>query len=314
MKLIELKCKNCGSKLKVAEDFTDIICQFCGANFKIDDEVVHHKIDDAEKTGYEMEKGRLRAQKEYEEEEQERRQAEYYTKKRRLEEEKRKKDNLKWWIIGWIFCFPIPLTILIWRSKWEQKKKIIATVALWGFILIFGLLNDSTQNTEQTSNTTTSSNESETAVDNNVELFGDSKAYLDNEKNIRLFVIGYNSNSSNKIVKVEWMNNHTIAYLNFNDERCEINDHKEKGFIITCNFANGKEKLSSYESILLDMLKYKDNGFDLETAKSKLLEAKNNNMKIINITNNITIQYNYLKEAVGIRAADSYIIEMIIGK
>ncbi len=149
MKLIELKCKNCGSKLKVAEDSTDIICQFCGANFKIDDEVVHHKIDDAEKTGYEMEKGRLRAKKEFEEEERFRKESEYYAKKRIIEEEQRKKNNLKWWIIGWIFCFPIPLTILIWRSKWEQKKKIIATAILWGFILIFGMLSPSEDTVEQ---------------------------------------------------------------------------------------------------------------------------------------------------------------------
>lgn len=46
MKLIELKCRNCGSKLKVAKDSKNIICQFCGANFKLDDETIHieHKI------------------------------------------------------------------------------------------------------------------------------------------------------------------------------------------------------------------------------------------------------------------------------
>ena len=45
-----------------------------------------------------------------------------------------------------------------------------------------------------------------------------------------------------------------------------------------------------------------------------MLEAKNNNMKVINIIDNVTIQYNYSKEAISIRSADSYIIEMIMGK
>ena len=296
MKLIELKCKNCGSKLKVAEDSTDIICQFCGANFKIDDEVVHHKIDDAEAK--------------------EEKEAEEYARKMAIYREEQKRKNLKWWIIGWIFCFPIPLTILIWRSKWEQKKKIIVTAVLWIFILIIGLTNNSTSNENISTNTTNSSNTSEidTNKEKEIELFGNNKAYFDNEKNIRLFVIGYNNISSNKVIKVEWRNNHKMAYLKFNDETCEINDHNEKGFIITCNFADGKEKLSAYESILLDMLKSKINNIDIENAKSKLLEAKNNNMSVINITDNITIEYNYLKEAISLRAADSYIIKMIIGK
>lgn len=56
---------------------------------------------------------------------------------------------MKWWIIGWIFFFPIPLTILIWKSKWDQKKKIIATVILWSALLLIGALSpNDTTNTE----------------------------------------------------------------------------------------------------------------------------------------------------------------------
>ena len=58
MKLVEMKCKNCGAKLKVNSEVKEANCQFCGAEFKIDDEVQHHKLDDAEQTGYELEKGK----------------------------------------------------------------------------------------------------------------------------------------------------------------------------------------------------------------------------------------------------------------
>ena len=58
MKLVEMKCKNCGAKLKVNFDIKEANCQFCGTEFRIDDEVQHHKLDDAEQTGYAFEKGK----------------------------------------------------------------------------------------------------------------------------------------------------------------------------------------------------------------------------------------------------------------
>ncbi len=44
------------------------------------------------------------------------------------------------WVLGWIFCFPIPVMVLIWRKKntWSKPVKIGATVAFW--ILLFILL------------------------------------------------------------------------------------------------------------------------------------------------------------------------------
>ena len=43
------------------------------------------------------------------------------------------------WVLGWIFCFPIPATILIWRKQntWDKKIKIAATVAVWLLLIIF---------------------------------------------------------------------------------------------------------------------------------------------------------------------------------
>lgn len=149
MKLVEMKCKNCGAVLKVNPDDKDVTCSFCNTSFKIDDEVQHHKFDDAEQTGYEFEKGKIRAR---EEAKQEKIREQNAILQAQYEEEKRRK-NLKWWIIGWIFFFPIPLTILIWKSKWEQKTKIIATVILWVVLLIISALNPSDTTSTQANNT-----------------------------------------------------------------------------------------------------------------------------------------------------------------
>ena len=52
----------------------------------------------------------------------------------------KKKKNLKWWIIGWILFFPIPLTIIVARSKkLKTLWKIIILVAIWGGFILIGL-------------------------------------------------------------------------------------------------------------------------------------------------------------------------------
>ena len=65
MKLVELRCKNCGALLKENAEESEITCKYCQSKFKLDDEVQHVKYDDMEQSGYEFEKGRLRAQQEY---------------------------------------------------------------------------------------------------------------------------------------------------------------------------------------------------------------------------------------------------------
>ena len=65
MKLVELECKNCGGNLKVEEGTDIVTCPYCNATYKIDDEVKHVKYEDMENSGYEFEKGRIKARKEH---------------------------------------------------------------------------------------------------------------------------------------------------------------------------------------------------------------------------------------------------------
>ena len=45
------------------------------------------------------------------------------------------------WIIGWIVCFPIPVSILIARSKWTKKSLLIGIDFFWGlFIVIWAII------------------------------------------------------------------------------------------------------------------------------------------------------------------------------
>lgn len=65
MKLVELECENCGASLKIEEGSNIIKCPYCNASYKIDDEAKHVKYDDMENSGYEFEKGRIKAQREH---------------------------------------------------------------------------------------------------------------------------------------------------------------------------------------------------------------------------------------------------------
>lgn len=141
MKLIEMKCKNCGAKLKVDSEIKDVHCEFCHSDFKIDDEVKHHKLDDMEKSGYEFEKGRIRAQQENKNEN--------YINNNYLQ---KNKNRTLWLILAWIFLLPFTATYFILKSnKLDKKKKIFIVVIMWIIFFIIAAIG-SLQDEEEKKN------------------------------------------------------------------------------------------------------------------------------------------------------------------
>ena len=64
MKLVEMKCPNCGANLQVDISKGKAFCQYCGTALHIEDENKNTTINDPENLGYQFEKGRQRAEKE----------------------------------------------------------------------------------------------------------------------------------------------------------------------------------------------------------------------------------------------------------
>ena len=65
--------------------------------------------------------------------------------KQQKQKEKAAKDtNSAFWILGWLLCFPVPLTILITRQKWAKWLKVITIAAAWIFFI--GLMASSQKN------------------------------------------------------------------------------------------------------------------------------------------------------------------------
>lgn len=89
MKLIDLTCSKCGAQLKVNPELSKCMCQYCGNEMLIDDEVKHHKLDNGFDFGYQAEMGRLKAQAEYQKQQKEIAEAE----RQRIENDRKRLFN-----------------------------------------------------------------------------------------------------------------------------------------------------------------------------------------------------------------------------
>ena len=66
MKLLDLSCPNCGSKMSLNTETKECTCNSCGGTFLLDDETQKQQIDSesAAEAGYQFEMGRQKAQSE----------------------------------------------------------------------------------------------------------------------------------------------------------------------------------------------------------------------------------------------------------
>lgn len=130
MKLLELKCKNCGSTLRINPESDKVNCEYCHTTYKIDEERTDVKIDDMEQYGYEFEKGRIKAQRENRN----------VINIENNNMQYKKKKNI-WLIFAWIYFFPFTATYFIAKSnKLDRKKKIIIIAAMW--IILLAIVNN----------------------------------------------------------------------------------------------------------------------------------------------------------------------------
>ena len=148
MKIVSMVCPNCGASLQVDADQKNLTCSYCGNGLYVDDEVKHVQYDNAEETGYQFEKGRQRAQAEA---------TMVQQQTFNMNFGKPAKKRKTWlWVLGWIFIFPVPLTILMLRNqKLSKPVKIGIIVAAWIVYLIIGLVGGGSGDNKDSSNANT---------------------------------------------------------------------------------------------------------------------------------------------------------------
>ena len=139
MHLINLNCPNCGAPIQAEAGVRYTVCPYCSTSVMVDDGVQHVQYDNAEQAGYDFEKGRQRAQAEQR----------YYSPQYQTP----RKKHTALWVLGWIFCFPIPLTILVVRSKkLNTISKAIIIVLVWAVFFALGIYGEKTDTASQTNN------------------------------------------------------------------------------------------------------------------------------------------------------------------
>lgn len=105
-------------------------------------------------------------------------------------------NNLLWWILGWLFFFPAPVMVLIWRkkNKWDIKIKIAVTVVFWLLIFLIGACSNSSDPSSQAN---------APAVENNIAVeTADISDNVDAESDyaiIDAFIDQYNAAAENKL-------------------------------------------------------------------------------------------------------------------
>ena len=105
------------------------------------------------------------------------------------------KNNLVWWILGWIFFFPAPVMVLIWRKKntWDIKIKIAVTVVFWLLIFIIGGCNNSSG--KSASSDAPAVDNTSIAIENNTENNETASEY----DIVDAFIEQYNAIADNKL-------------------------------------------------------------------------------------------------------------------
>jgi len=168
VKLVEIKCKNCGAKLEIGDSERDYYCEFCHSSYKLDDGIQHIKYDNMEQAGYEFEKGKIKARQE----EKERREM-LSSSNINVPQNGNNKSTFSylsylfipsgspWWIeLIWIclkiIFLPFVLTFAIAcnkRMKWQLRMVFI--VLIWIIVFIFlGTNNQENYDTTDTNNKT----------------------------------------------------------------------------------------------------------------------------------------------------------------
>ena len=130
------------------------------------------------------------------------------------------------------------------------------------------------------------------------------------EANIIRFVDEFNAISTTPVTEINWKNNHTIAYLiveGFGDLSIKVNDHDEMGFFFTLEFSDGTASLEKYEKLMADIVKVFDANVEIG---NKFQEANANPKTNVYLSDNIFVEYHYIKDAIGYQPADTYIITL----
>ena len=181
MKLLNMTCPNCGSKLSINKDTGECKCESCGGVFMLDDESTtqHIKYENAEEAGYQFEKGRQKAQKENA-----RNNTTYYTARTTTKAKKKSNVPIWAWILLWMCFWPFLAIYFIYKSNLPEKWKAGLILGIAGIMFVAGIKGCIDKSKEPSDLTQINEVTVQTENSNNIRSFSDS--VYDSENTIEL--------------------------------------------------------------------------------------------------------------------------------
>lgn len=283
MRLIDTTCPKCNAHMKVDAENKQVKCEFCGATFMIDDQIQHVRYDNAEEAGYQFERGRQKAQAEAAYHAQMAQQ--YYAP---TPPPPAKKGKLWLWVIGWLFCFPIPLSVILWRKlPFKKSVKIGILVAMW---LILFAISAATPKEETPKEAETVAVNSETTAKTALE---EEAPTIITDSVVQEFVSKYNTLSDSPLDGVEQGNIRTKYYAFSHGYYLELlhSDATDKMAItITETNENAELGVQGMKEVFHDIAKTIDESltdeaineyFDTMVSSEHMKEDTLGNMKVL---------------------------------
>lgn len=128
--LVFVKCTSCGAEMQADISQECIVCPSCGQPFVTVKGVQNYNAQHGMH------------------------QADPSVTMQQAAEPPKKKHTLLW-VLGWIFCFPIPLTILMLRNKTMNKKVKYGIIAAGWIVYLILMISGQVRNKQQDRNTPT---------------------------------------------------------------------------------------------------------------------------------------------------------------
>ena len=170
-KFVPARCTNCGAELTVDPSQEAAVCKYCDTPFIISKAIQNYNFETNYNTTnnttnnitnvYNERKSAVESYMDYAIEKEKTKQQSIESERQLKQEklrikaaEKEKRKKLIWWVLGWIFIFPVPLTILLLRNK-ELDQKIrygLIAVAWIGYVLFVFIGGRNKSTTDLTKN------------------------------------------------------------------------------------------------------------------------------------------------------------------
>lgn len=149
------------------------------------------------------------------------------------------KKNRTWlWVLGWIFIFPVPLTILLWRKKdMKPAVKYGIIAAAWCVYLLIGLFgggSDSTNSTDAVVTTETSVEKNDVVTTEESHIYDNAEVVDimsgDGSKKIGTITVTHAKQiECTEEALVDWFTNYVQNHTDSNYHIIVYDDIKNKG-------------------------------------------------------------------------------------